>query len=91
VGLHNPAFDGIKIKDSDEKPAHLLDKMSRLVEETMVVTEDPTVAGISQFVDEHDAEEGGLIDHREHENCGCEGVTNAETRNGEVNIGNTVG
>ena len=59
VGLRNPAFDGIKIEDTKEKRANLLDKVSNLVQYTMVITEDPAVAGISCFVDEQDSEETG--------------------------------
>ena len=57
VGLKNPAFEGITIVDSAEKRAQL--------EEAMIVTEDETIAGISNVADEQDLGESGCV----NKNC----------------------
>ena len=65
VGLKNPAFEGITIVDSAEKRAQLEQEVSKLVEEAMIVTEDETIAGISNVADEQDLGESGCV----NKNC----------------------
>jgi hypothetical protein len=55
VGLQNPAFEGIKIVDTPKKLKQMI-KFAQRVRKDMIHTQDRTVLGVSNFVDEEEEE-----------------------------------